>query len=59
VPRRHTAERVAETLGARGCVAVAVAVAVAGAVAGQRVAVAGWQWDRWKEEVAAVRMVVV
>jgi hypothetical protein len=23
------------------------------------VAVAGWQWDRWKEEVGAVRMVVV
>jgi hypothetical protein len=23
------------------------------------VAVAGWQWDRWKEEVEAVRMVPV
>jgi hypothetical protein len=26
---------------------------------GQRVAVAGWQWYRWKVEVRAVRMVSV
>jgi 3-hydroxy-3-methylglutaryl CoA synthase len=32
---------------------------VEGCVAGWGVAVAGWQWDRWKEEVKAVRMVVV
>jgi hypothetical protein len=29
------------------------------ALGGERVAVVGWQWDRWKEEVKAVRMVVV
>jgi hypothetical protein len=39
-----------------GWVAVAGSVRVAVA---RRVAVAGWQWYRWKEEVSAVRMVVV
>jgi hypothetical protein len=29
------------------------------AVVADRVAVAGWQWDRWIERVTAVRMVLV
>jgi hypothetical protein len=30
-----------------------------GVFLGRGVAVAGWQWWRWKEEIEAVRMVVV
>jgi hypothetical protein len=33
-------------------------VGVKSEVAGQRVAVVGWQWYQWKEEVRARRMVV-
>jgi hypothetical protein len=37
--------------------AVAVAGWIKAAIAGRRVAVAGWEWYRWREEIKAVRMV--
>jgi hypothetical protein len=40
-------------------VSVAVALAVCGVTVAVRVAVAGCESDRWKEEVKAVRMVFV